>query len=157
MMVVVTMRAVLTVDAGIRRNKFLSLEEKMAHLVACLGSEKGTWAGLGRIIASRLFDKVYLVTDDFGMDNYETPDISGVNIGLIHLDFNKSSEDLVPELYVILKKKFSDDKIQDLDIAVNIVSGTGKEHSVVISTLMKLGYGIRLVDLDKNGNVLEMI
>ena len=83
--------------------------------------------------------------------------IEGMHVELVVLDFNKASEDLVPELYVILKKRFLEDKIQDLDIAVNITSGTGKEHAVIISTLIKLGYGIRLVDLDKNGNLLEMI
>jgi len=129
----------------------------MAHLIACLSSGKGTWTELGKIIDSKLFDKIYLITNDFFSQTYTIPAINGVNIQLVVLDFNKASEDLVPELYVTLKKKFSEDKIQDLDIAVNITSGTGKEHSVVISTLMKLGYGIRLVDLDKQGNILEMI
>ena len=49
------------------------------------------------------------------------------------------------------------DKVQDLDMAVNISSGSGKEHAILISTIMKLGYGIRLVDLDKNNDILEMM
>ena len=128
----------------------------MSHLVACLGSGNGR-SELGRIINSKLFDRIYLVTTDFGKQNYIVPMIEGMHVELVVLDFNKASEDLVPELYVILKKRFLEDKIQDLDIAVNITSGTGKEHAVIISTLIKLGYGIRLVDLDKNGNLLEMI
>jgi len=128
----------------------------MSHLVACLGSWNGR-SELGRIINSKLFDRIYLVTTDFGKQNYIVPMIEGMHVELVVLDFNKASEDLVPELYVILKKRFLEDKIQDLDIAVNITSGTGKEHAVIISTLIKLGYGIRLVDLDKNGNLLEMI
>ncbi|MGV8140998.1 MAG: hypothetical protein ACP5NW_01000 [Candidatus Woesearchaeota archaeon] len=130
----------------------------MAHLIACLGSGKGTWNELNKIIASGLFDKIYLVTNEFGEQNYVRPNVKeGVVITIIRLDFDKASEDLVPELYLILKKYFMQDKVQDLDMAVNITSGTGKEHSIVISTMMKLGYGIRLVDLDKNGNILEMI
>ncbi|MGV8141347.1 MAG: hypothetical protein ACP5NW_02815 [Candidatus Woesearchaeota archaeon] len=130
----------------------------MAHLITCLGSGKGTWNELNKIIASGLFDKIYIVTNEFGEQNYVRPNVKeGVVITLIRLDFDKASEDLVPELYLILKKHFMQDKVQDLDMAVNITSGTGKEHSIVISTMMKLGYGIRLVDLDKNGNILEMI
>jgi hypothetical protein len=130
----------------------------MAHLIACLGSGKGTWNDVNKIISSGMFDKVYLVTSDFGEKNYVRPGVKPeVKITLVKLDFEKASEDLVPELYIILKKHFMQDKVQDLDMAVNITSGTGKEHSIVISTLMKLGYGIRLVDLDKNWNILEMI
>jgi hypothetical protein len=131
----------------------------MAHLIACLGSGKGTWNDINRIIQSGLFDRVYLITNDFGEKNYVRPYLKDdkISITLVKLNFEKASEDLVPELYVILKKHFMQDKVQDLDMAVNITSGTGKEHAVVISTLMKMGYGIRLVDLDKDGNVLEMI
>jgi hypothetical protein len=136
----------------------------MAHLIATLGKDvdldmgANTWTNLNKIIHSELFDKIYLVTNDFGIKNYVKPHVKPhISITLVQLDFNKASEDLVPELYVILKKHFMQDKVQDLDMAVNITSGTGKEHSVVISTLMKLGYGIRLVDLDKDGKILEMI
>ncbi|MGV8171598.1 MAG: hypothetical protein ACP5OA_02795 [Candidatus Woesearchaeota archaeon] len=130
----------------------------MAHLIACLGQGKGTWNDVNRVIQSGLFDKIYLITNDFGEKNYIRPQVrEDVKITLIKLDFENASEDLVPELYVILKKYFMQDKVQDLDMAVNITSGTGKEHAIVISTLMKLGYGIRLVDLDKNGNILEMM
>lgn len=130
----------------------------MAHLIACLGSEKSTWNDVDKIISSGLFDRIYIITKNSVEQDDNFPHAKPeAKIKTIKMDFNKASEDLVPELYVILKKDFMQDKIQDLDIAVNITSGTGKEHAIVISTLMKLGYGIRLVDLDKNGNILEMI
>ena len=133
----------------------------MAHLIACLGSDKETWNDVNKVIQSGFFDKVYIITTEASERHYVKPILpalkNNVIIKLVKLNFNNASEDLVPELYVILKKYFLEDKIQDLDIAVNIISGTGKEHSIIISTLMKLGYGIRLVDLDKNGNLLEMM
>lgn len=130
----------------------------MAHLIACLGSGKGTWTEVNKIIQSELFDRIYLITNDFCEQNYKRPSVNGnIKITLVKLNFDMAPEELVPELYIILKKYFIEDKVQDLDIAVNITSGTGKEHAVVISTLMKLGYGIRLVDLDKKGNILEMM
>jgi len=130
----------------------------MGHLIACLSSGKGTWIELNKIIQSGLFDKIYLITSDFGEQNYKLPSVKeNIKITFIKLNFDKASEDLVPELYVILKKHFLEDKVQDLDMAVNITSGSGKEHAIVISTMMKLGYGIRLIDLDKNGDILEMM
>ncbi|HLC66335.1 MAG TPA: hypothetical protein VJK52_01715, partial [Candidatus Nanoarchaeia archaeon] len=42
-------------------------------------------------------------------------------------------------------------KIQDLEVAVNFISGTGKEHMALLSALLKLGLGIRLVVLTKDG------
>lgn len=129
----------------------------MAHLIACIGSGEGV-NDVNKIIESKLFNKVYLITSDFGEQNYIVPHVdTSVKMHFVKLDFSKPSEEIVPELYTILKKHFMNDKVQDLDMALNITLGTGKEHSIVISTLMKLGYGIRLVDLDKDGNILEMM
>jgi hypothetical protein len=130
----------------------------MAHLIACLGSDKENWNNVNSVIQSGFFDKIYLIANDFAIEHYSKPVVnSDVRLNILKLNFNKASEEIVPELYVLLKKHFTEDKIQDLDIAVNIISGSGKEHAIVISTLMKLGYGIRLVDLDKNRNLLEMM
>jgi hypothetical protein len=134
----------------------------MAHLIACLGADKDSWNDVNTVIQSGFFDKIYIVTTESCERNYIKPNVlsntkSAVNIQLVKLNFNKSIEELVPDLYIVLKKYFMQDKVQDLDMAVNISSGTGKEHAIVISTLMKLGYGIRLVDLDKDRNLLEMM
>jgi hypothetical protein len=133
----------------------------MAHLIACIGSSKETWEDVNAVIKLGFFDKIYIIIDESAAQQYIRPIVktskTPVKIDIIRLNLHKPTEELVPELYVILKKHFSEDKIQDLDIAVNIASGTGKEHAIVISTLMKLGYGIRLVDLDKDGGLLEMM
>ena len=41
-------------------------------------------------------------------------------------------------------------KIKDLEVAVNIVSGTGKEHMALLAAILKLGVGVRLVALENN-------
>ena len=38
-----------------------------------------------------------------------------------------------------------------MEVAVNIVSGNGKEHMAIISALLKLGVGIRLMAVTKDG------
>ena len=126
----------------------------MAHLIACISTDENN-STVDKIINSKLFDKIYLISN-FDVKHIH-PKIPEISVTDVKINFNNASEEIVPELYVILKKYFTTDKIQDLDIAVNISSGSGKEHAVVISTLMKLGYGIRLVDLDKNGHILDMI
>jgi hypothetical protein len=43
------------------------------------------------------------------------------------------------------------DKIKGTEVALNLVSGTGKEHMAILAALLKLGVGIRLVALTKEG------
>ena len=43
------------------------------------------------------------------------------------------------------------DKISDTEVAVNVISGTGKEHMAIISAILKMGLGIRLIALTKDG------
>ena len=42
------------------------------------------------------------------------------------------------------------DKVEG-EVALNIVSGTGKEHMALLSALLKLGLGIRFIALTKDG------
>ena len=44
-------------------------------------------------------------------------------------------------------------KIKDMEIALNLVSGSGKEHMAVLSAIMKLGLGFRLIAATKEGIV----
>jgi hypothetical protein len=75
---------------------------------------------------------------------------------MMFFDFSKPVEELFGDIFVALKKAFGNDKMVDLDIAVNITSGQGKEHTALLSALIKLGYGIRLVDIDAGGDVVEL-
>ena len=42
-------------------------------------------------------------------------------------------------------------RIKDVEVDVNFVSGTGREHMALMSALLKLGTGIRLKALTKEG------
>ncbi|KHO49333.1 MAG: hypothetical protein QT04_C0060G0026 [archaeon GW2011_AR11] len=41
--------------------------------------------------------------------------------------------------------------LTDFETGLNMVSGTGKEHMCVLAALLKLGVGVRLVALTKEG------
>ncbi|MDD5253764.1 MAG: hypothetical protein PHG05_01495 [Candidatus Nanoarchaeia archaeon] len=113
----------------------------MTTLIACLSTGKGTWGHVSRLIQDETWEKVFLVTNDFGKENFTKDD----KTEFIVIDPNKSVIDLIEEI-----KNYLDGKLEG-DVAVNMVSGTGKEHMALLAALLKLGVGIRLMALTKDG------
>ena len=113
----------------------------MTDLVACLSEEK-SWAHVSRLIKEQDWKKVFIVTDDFGKKNFK----SEKNVEFIVVDSKKPVFELIEDI-----RKGLRGKITDLEVALNIVSGTGKEHMAILSALLKLGVGIRLMAVTKDG------
>jgi len=113
----------------------------MTSLVACLSTGKGTWGHVSRLIQDEKWDKVILITNDFGKENFQKTE----NTEFILIDSNQGLKELQEEICSKLKDKING------EIALNIVSGTGKEHMALLSALLKLGLGIRLIALTKEG------
>jgi len=111
----------------------------MTNLIACLSTGKGTWGHVSRLKED--FEKVYLITNDYGKENFQKDE----KTELIAVNFNQGIKELRDEIINVLKNKIKE------EVAVNIISGTGKEHMALISALLKLGTGIRLVALTKDG------
>ena len=44
----------------------------MANLIACLSEGKGTWEHVKRVVEGQEWDSVYLVTNEFGRDNFKS-------------------------------------------------------------------------------------
>ena len=107
----------------------------MTSLIACVSTGKGTWAHVAQLIRQEKWDKIYLVTEEFGM-KFTAP----ANAEFIIIKNSKSVQDISNDIQNQLKGK-----ITDLEVAVNIISGEGKEHTALISALIKLGLGIRFV------------
>jgi len=115
----------------------------MTTLVACLSTGKGTWGHVARLIADEDWEKVILITNEFGKENFK---LEKKNVELIVINSMKHLPELVEEV-----KKALEGKIKGTEVALNLVSGSGKEHMAVISALLKLGLGIRLIALTKEG------
>jgi hypothetical protein len=111
----------------------------MAYLIACLGYEKGTVGHIAEIIKQEEWEKVFIVSDK---------KIKGLFDGaeFIIVDQNK----FLPELIVEIVEKLKG-KINDTEVGINMISGTGKLHMALLSALLKLGLGIRLIALTKQG------
>jgi hypothetical protein len=114
----------------------------MTSLVACLSSGKGTWAHISKLIEEQEWDSIFLITNDFGVQNFKPE--KAVNYILI--DSNKFLSEIAKDI-----KSQLEGKIKDLEVAVNLISGNGKEHMATISALTKLGLGIRLIALTPDG------
>ncbi|MEK6963066.1 MAG: hypothetical protein AABX70_01470 [Nanoarchaeota archaeon] len=109
----------------------------MTTLVTCLSTGKGTWVPVLELAKNPLFEQVYLVCNPWTQQNFKTQQN---NFHLILVDDEQPLPNLVETIQNALKGK-----ILDTEVALNLFSGTGKEHMAILSALLKLGLGIRLV------------
>ena len=114
----------------------------MTDLIACLSSGEKSWAHVSRLIKDQDWKNIFIITNDFGKKNFESEKV----VEFVVVDFQKPVFELIEDIRKGLK-----DKITDLEVALNIVSGTGKEHMAILSALLKLGVGIRFMAVTKDG------
>jgi hypothetical protein len=112
------------------------------ELVALLSKGEGSWAQVSGLIKYGEWDKIVIVGNDFAKDNFKHEK----NFEFIKVDLNQKIKELRDDLSQKLKGKF-----QDLEVAVSIASGEGKEHMALISALINLPVGIRFAALTKEG------
>ena len=114
----------------------------MTDLVACLSSGEKSQAHVARLINDVDWSNIFIITNEFGKSNFK----SNKKINFILVDFQKPVFNLIEDIQKGLKGG-----ITDLEVALNIVSGTGKEHMAILSALLKLGVGVRLMAVTKDG------
>lgn len=114
----------------------------MTDLIACLSTGKGTWGHVSRLIVDQDWGKIFLITNDFGKENFKPEK----EVEYIVIESRQPIVDLTEQIKEQLKGKIS-----DTEVALNLASGTGKEHMAVLSAIMKSGLGFRFVALTKDG------
>jgi len=114
----------------------------MTSLIACLSTGTGTWSQVYRIIRENPWDRVFIITNDFGAQKFEKNE----KTELILVDFNAALEQIVGNI-----KQKLEGKISDFEVAVNIISGSGKEHTAILAAIIQLGLGFRLVVAGEKG------
>ena len=112
----------------------------MTTLVACISSGAGTVAHVGKVISDENWEKVILIATNETKD-FKSPKPAEI----IVINPSKTLPEITEDIKNALKGKV------DFEVGVNFISGSGKEHMALISALMKLGAGIRLVALTKEG------
>lgn len=108
----------------------------MTSLIACLGSGKGTWTEVKKLIESESWEKVFLITNSFGKEKFQA------KAEFIIVDDLQPPQALTPIIVSQLKGK-----IPDTQVALNIASGSGNMHMAILAALLKLGLGIRLMSM----------
>ena len=132
----------MTIEQFKKPFKYKNFHRSMTSLIACLSSGKGTWAHVEQLIEKQEWDSIYLITDDFGVQNFQPKK----QVNYILIDSNK----FIPEITEDIRKQL-EGKIKELEVAINIISGSGKEHMAALAALIKLGLGFRLIALTPNG------
>jgi hypothetical protein len=114
----------------------------MTSLICCVSTGQGTWSYVYKLIKDHNWDHVYIITNEFGSQKFEKRE----NTSLVVVDFNKPLKELIQDI-----RQQLEGKIHDLEVALNIISGTGKEHMAIVAATIKLGIGIRLVAVSEKG------
>lgn len=110
-------------------------------LIVNLSTGKGTWGHVSRLISDGKWNKVYIITNEFGKENFS----NDKKAEMIVVDSRKGLEELKEDIYAGLKEKIKE------EVGLNLISGTGKEHMAMLAAVLKLGVGIRFFALTKEG------
>lgn len=113
----------------------------MTELVACLSTGKGTWIPVIKLINSESWSKIFLISTEFAREKFQTDK----KVEFIVFDPEKPPREIVSCICKGLEKK-----LFGPEIALNLSSGTGKEHMAIISAILRQGVGIRLVTFGEN-------
>ena len=114
----------------------------MTDLVACLSSGEKSIVHVERLVNEQDWSNIFLVTNELGKTSFK----SGKKINFITVDFQKPVSLLIEDI-----RKGLSGKLTDFEVALNLVSGNGKEHMAILSALLKLGVGVRLMAVTKEG------
>ena len=76
----------------------------MAILVANISSGKGTWQHVSRVIDDVAWERIFLITDEFGKTNFKP----NKKCEYIVIDGNKHTPDLTEDIHKKLKSKILD-------------------------------------------------
>jgi len=113
----------------------------MTDLVANLSTGKGTWGHVGRLINEKDWDNIFLITNEFGQKNFTTEK----EVNFIVINPITPLDDIKNHITKELKDKLKN------EVALNVVSGSGKEHMAILASLFNLGIGIRLIAITQDG------
>jgi hypothetical protein len=112
------------------------------ELVAFLGEDKENWGQVTALINRGEWEKVILVKNKIA-DSFPKSE----NCEVVEFNTEKTMLELKNEMMEKLKTKLAG----DFEVALSIASGNGKEHMALISALLSIPVGIRLVVYTKEG------
>jgi len=107
-------------------------------LIAVLGVGKGTWGHVGRLITEETWDRVLLISNEWGKENFApTKECEWIIVN------NRAGFEIIKEE---IKKN-----LPDSELVISLISGSGKEHMAVLAALKDKGYKYQVVILTGEG------
>jgi len=111
----------------------------MVTLICSLSRGKGSWGHVTRLISDTDWDKIVLITNDWCKQNFSpTKEVSWV---LINRNMG----------FELMKKTIKDKLPKAKDVALNMISGDGKEHMATLQAVRELYPNYKLTILTKEG------
>ena len=114
----------------------------MTDLIACLSAENSSSSHVSKVIEGQAWGKIILVANEATNQKFSTDKPAE----RVVIDIKQPVEEIIKHL----AKQFKE-KITDTEVAVNLASGSGKEHMAILSAVMKAGLAFRLIALTKDG------
>lgn len=115
------------------------------ELVVLISKGKGSWGQAIGLIKRGEWEKIIVIGDKYSKKTFYSLGIEK-KFEFVSVNLNKNIMELIEELKYKLKNK-----IKGIEVALNIVSGCGKEHMALIAALLNLPVGIKFTILTKDG------
>lgn len=108
------------------------------HLIAILGMGKGSWGHIARLIAETDWQSITLMANDWGKEHFKP----SKEVNWVMVNNRAGFEILKTEIRTHLPKG---------EIAVSLISGSGKEHMAIIAALRENKQAYEIVLLTGQG------
>jgi hypothetical protein len=107
-------------------------------LIAVLGVGRGSWGHVARLISEEEWDRILLIGNEWGKENFSPPkEVDWVIVN------NRAGFEVI--------KNTIKEKLPDEEIFVSIISGSGKEHMALIAALKEENKSYKIVVLTGEG------
>jgi|TARA_B100002003_G_C13830333_1_gene408159 hypothetical protein len=107
-------------------------------LIAVLGIGKGSWGHVGRLISEEEWDKIIIIGNEWGQENF-TPS-KKVEWILVN---NRAGFEVLKNAII--------EKLPDAEFSVSLISGSGKEHMALLAALKDAKKDFKIVVLTGEG------
>jgi hypothetical protein len=111
----------------------------MSTLICVLGSGKGSWGHITRLISDGNWKSIYLISNDWGKEKFNP----NKTVNWITINTNMGFD--------LMAKTIKDSLPNDSDIVTNFLSGDGKVHMATVQALREKYSNFKLAILTKDG------
>jgi hypothetical protein len=111
----------------------------MKTFIAVLGKGRGTWGHVARLIQEQDFDKILLISNEFGKNNFKPAKECEWLLVNARVGFESLKEEITKAIP------------EEGEIIISLISGTGKEHTALLAALKEKKKDFKLVILTGQG------